>query len=125
VFEVGSDRRVLLMTTGTGAFGLVEPPLTRALFALAWPGGLFSFLFSYIYIYIYLANAFLSRRLNLTAANRIFITELQWNPSVENQAISRAIRLRQKDKVLVTRYVIKDSVEVVSPAYCQSTMFSR
>ncbi|KAF7554933.1 hypothetical protein G7Z17_g2554 [Cylindrodendrum hubeiense] len=62
--------RIMLMTTGTGAFGL-----------------------------------------NLTAANRIFIVELQWNPSVENQAIARAIRLRQKDKVIVTRYMIVNTVE--------------
>ncbi|KAK3315982.1 SNF2 family N-terminal domain-containing protein [Apodospora peruviana] len=62
--------QVLLMTTGTGAFGL-----------------------------------------NLTAANRIFIVEPQWNPSVENQAIARAIRLRQEKEVQVTRYYIKDTVE--------------
>ncbi|GKT95985.1 heterokaryon incompatibility protein [Colletotrichum tofieldiae] len=62
--------RVLIMTTGTGAFGL-----------------------------------------NLTCANRVFIVELQWNPSVENQAIARAIRFGQDQKVLVTRYVIKGTVE--------------
>ncbi|KAJ0336585.1 hypothetical protein COL922a_007794 [Colletotrichum nupharicola] len=50
--------------------------------------------------------------LNLTCANRVFIVELQWNPSVENQAIARAIRFGQGQKVLVTRYVIKDTVEV-------------
>jgi len=50
-------------------------------------------------------------RLNLTAANRIFIVEPQWNPSVENQAIARAIRLRQEKKVIVTRYYIKETVE--------------
>lgn len=44
----------------------------------------------------------------------MFIVELQWNPSVENQAIARAIRLGQGQKVFVTRYVIKDTVEVVS-----------
>ena len=49
--------------------------------------------------------------LNLTAANRIFIVEPQWNPSVENQAIARAIRLRQSKKVLVTRYYIRETVE--------------
>jgi SWI/SNF-related matrix-associated actin-dependent regulator of chromatin subfamily A3 len=64
---------VLLMTTGTGAYGL-----------------------------------------NLTAANRIFIVELQWNPSVERQAIARAIRINQKDKVLVTRYMMLGTVEQVS-----------
>ena len=53
-------------------------------------------------------------RLNLTAANRVFLVEPQWNPSVENQAIARAIRLRQRDKVLVTRYIINETVEEVS-----------
>lgn len=52
--------------------------------------------------------------LNLTCANRVFIVELQWNPAVENQAIARAIRLGQRDKVHVTRYVIKNTVEEVS-----------
>ncbi|KAB5535361.1 SNF2 family domain-containing protein [Coniochaeta sp. 2T2.1] len=68
--EPDSRERVMLMTTGTGAFGL-----------------------------------------NLTAANRIFIVELQWNPTVENQAIARAIRINQSDKVLVTRYKMKGTVE--------------
>ncbi|KAK3395026.1 SNF2 family N-terminal domain-containing protein [Podospora didyma] len=69
-FENDKGVQVLLMTTGTGAFGL-----------------------------------------NLTAANRIFLIEPQWNPSVENQAIARAIRLRQLQEVQVTRYVIKNTVE--------------
>ncbi|KAL2681200.1 hypothetical protein Neosp_008807 [[Neocosmospora] mangrovei] len=70
-FARDDDIPVLIMTTGTGAFGL-----------------------------------------NLTCANRIFIAELQWNPSVENQAIARAIRLGQENEVRVTRYIIKDTVEV-------------
>ncbi|KAI1012883.1 hypothetical protein LB503_001450 [Fusarium chuoi] len=69
-FEKGDETPVLIMTTGTGAFGL-----------------------------------------NLTCANRIFITELQWNPSVENQAISRAIRLGQQSEVRVTRYIVNNTVE--------------
>ncbi|KAJ4267530.1 hypothetical protein NW762_003637 [Fusarium torreyae] len=70
-FESEDEMPVLIMTTGTGAFGL-----------------------------------------NLTCANRIFIAELQWNPSVESQAISRAIRLGQESEVRVMRYVIEDTVEV-------------
>ncbi|KAM0548185.1 hypothetical protein ACHAPJ_009983 [Fusarium lateritium] len=70
-FETDDEMPVLIMTTGTGAFGL-----------------------------------------NLTCANRIFIAELQWNPSVESQAISRAIRLGQESEVQVMRYVIADTVEV-------------
>ncbi|OHE92071.1 SNF2 family domain-containing protein [Colletotrichum orchidophilum] len=69
-FAKDEEKRVLIMTTGTGAFGL-----------------------------------------NLTCANRVFIIELQWNPSVENQAIARAIRFGQGKKVLVTRYIIKSTVE--------------
>ncbi|KAL2798852.1 SNF2 family N-terminal domain-containing protein [Aspergillus keveii] len=61
---------VLIMTTGTGAFGL-----------------------------------------NLQSVNRIFIVEPQWNPSVESQAIARAIRLGQEQRVLVTRYRVKNSIE--------------
>ena len=46
--------------------------------------------------------------------NRVFIVEPQWNPSVESQAIARAIRLGQEQQVLVTRYRVKDSIEEVS-----------
>ncbi|RAR10299.1 dna repair and recombination protein rad5c [Stemphylium lycopersici] len=49
--------------------------------------------------------------LNLATANRVFIVEPQWNPSVENQAIARALRLGQKQPVLVTRYVVEQTVE--------------
>jgi SWI/SNF-related matrix-associated actin-dependent regulator of chromatin subfamily A3 len=72
-FAERDDLPVLIMTTGTGAYGL-----------------------------------------NLTAANRIFIIEPQWNPAVENQAISRAIRLGQAESVQVTRYIIRNTVEQVS-----------
>ncbi|EIT73865.1 helicase-like transcription factor HLTF/DNA helicase RAD5, DEAD-box [Aspergillus oryzae 100-8] len=61
---------VLIMTTGTGAFGL-----------------------------------------NLQSVNRVFIVEPQWNPSVESQAIARAIRLGQEQQVLVTRYRVENSIE--------------
>ncbi|KAM0286603.1 hypothetical protein ACHAO9_008233 [Fusarium lateritium] len=69
-FENEEETPVLIMTTGTGAFGL-----------------------------------------NLTCANRIFIAELQWNPSVESQAISRAIRLGQENEVRVWRYITRGTVE--------------
>ena len=52
-------------------------------------------------------------RLNLTVANRIFILEPQWNPSIEVQAIARAQRMSQKQSVLVTRYVVRGTVEEV------------
>jgi hypothetical protein len=46
--------------------------------------------------------------------NRVFIVEPQWNPSVEDQAISRAIRLGQEKQVLVIRYRVENSIEEVS-----------
>lgn len=49
--------------------------------------------------------------LNLTVASRIHILEPQWNPSVEKQAIGRAMRLGQEKKVTVVRYVVQDTVE--------------
>jgi SWI/SNF-related matrix-associated actin-dependent regulator of chromatin subfamily A3 len=55
----------------------------------------------------------MSSRLNLAMANRVFIVEPQWNPSVENQAVARALRLGQKQTVLVTRYVVEQTVEQV------------
>ncbi|KAJ5195939.1 hypothetical protein N7449_006418 [Penicillium cf. viridicatum] len=49
--------------------------------------------------------------LNLPSVNRVFIVEPQWNPSVEDQAISRAIRLGQEQQVVVIRYCVKNSIE--------------
>ncbi|KAL4928301.1 SNF2 family N-terminal domain-containing protein [Aspergillus undulatus] len=69
-FDGTKDVPVLIMTTGTGAFGL-----------------------------------------NLQSVNRVFIVEPQWNPSVESQAVARAIRLGQKQQVLVTRYRVENSIE--------------
>lgn len=47
-------------------------------------------------------------------ANRVFLVEPQWNPSVEAQAIARAQRLGQSQTVQVTRYVVEKTVEQVS-----------
>ncbi|KAL4936206.1 SNF2 family N-terminal domain-containing protein [Aspergillus oleicola] len=49
--------------------------------------------------------------LNLTMANRVHIIEPQWNPSVEEQAIGRVLRLGQQKRVYVTRYIVKGSME--------------
>lgn len=46
--------------------------------------------------------------------NRVFIVEPQWNPSVETQAIARAIRLGQEQTVSVIRYYVQGSIEEVS-----------
>ena len=81
---------VLLMTTGTGAVGY-DPPAPRLL-----P-----------------ENTDLIARLNLTAANRIHLLEPQWNPSIEEQAIGRALRLGQTRPVTVIRYIVQNTVEEV------------
>ncbi|KAK1851073.1 DNA repair protein rad5 [Colletotrichum chrysophilum] len=49
--------------------------------------------------------------LNLTAANYVHIVEPQWNPSIEEQAIARALRMGQTRNVSVLRYVVQGSVE--------------
>ncbi|KAJ3454414.1 hypothetical protein MRS44_018308 [Fusarium solani] len=49
--------------------------------------------------------------LNLACASRIYLLEPQWNPSIETQAIGRALRLGQTDRVVIVRYIVKDTVE--------------
>ncbi|MDB9786869.1 DEAD/DEAH box helicase [Bacteriovoracaceae bacterium] len=49
--------------------------------------------------------------LNLTAASYIFLMDPWWNPAVESQAIDRAHRIGQKNKLTVYRPIIKDSIE--------------
>jgi SNF2 family DNA or RNA helicase len=51
---------------------------------------------------------------NLTAANYVHIMEPQWNPMVEAQAVDRVHRIGQQQDVLITRYLIKDSIEFAS-----------
>jgi Helicase conserved C-terminal domain len=49
--------------------------------------------------------------LNLQMATRVYINSLQWNASNELQAISRAHRTGQNQKVTVTRLVIEDTID--------------
>ncbi|KAJ4266325.1 hypothetical protein NW762_004309 [Fusarium torreyae] len=49
--------------------------------------------------------------LNLTAANVVHIVEPQWNPSVEDQAVARALRMGQTKEVKIFRYIMKNTVE--------------
>ncbi len=49
--------------------------------------------------------------LNLTAASYIFLMDPWWNPAVESQAIDRAYRIGQENRLTVYRPIIKDSVE--------------
>ncbi|CDF35025.1 unnamed protein product [Chondrus crispus] len=52
-----------------------------------------------------------STGLNLTAANRVFLLDSWWNPTVEEQAIDRAHRIGQRKDVDVVRFKIHNSVE--------------
>ncbi|GLA70717.1 hypothetical protein AtubIFM55763_000889 [Aspergillus tubingensis] len=49
--------------------------------------------------------------LNLSIATRVHIMEPSWNPMVEQQAIGRIVRLGQNRPVVITRYIMKDTVE--------------
>ncbi len=49
--------------------------------------------------------------LNLTAASYIFLMDPWWNPAVERQAIDRAHRIGQENKLTVYRPIIKESIE--------------
>ncbi len=49
--------------------------------------------------------------LNLTAADTIFIFDPWWNASAEAQAIDRAHRFGQKNKVLAYKLIAKDTIE--------------
>lgn len=49
--------------------------------------------------------------LNLTKADYIFILDPWWNPAVENQAISRAHRIGQKNNVNVYRFISQGTIE--------------
>ncbi|KAK8053545.1 hypothetical protein PG996_012846 [Apiospora saccharicola] len=55
----------------------------------------------------------ISCRLNLAASSRIYLLEPQWNPSIEQQAFGRALRLGQTEQVTIIRYIMKDTVEDV------------
>lgn len=49
--------------------------------------------------------------LNLTTANKVFLMDPWWNPSVEDQAVDRVHRLGQKKDVEVIRFVCSGTVE--------------
>lgn len=52
-------------------------------------------------------------RLNLTAANHVFLMEPQWNPMVEDQALDRVHRIGQTKEVTTVRYIVKNTLEKV------------
>jgi SNF2 family DNA or RNA helicase len=49
--------------------------------------------------------------LNLTAASYVYILDPWWNPAAEAQAIDRAHRIGQKNKVFAYKLIAKDTVE--------------
>ncbi|CAD6567877.1 MAG: hypothetical protein ASARMPRED_001174 [Alectoria sarmentosa] len=51
------------------------------------------------------------KRLNLTAANHVFLMEPQWNPMVEDQALDRVYRIGQTKEVTTTRYIVNKTLE--------------
>ena len=51
---------------------------------------------------------------NLSVASRVYILEPQWNPSVEDQAIGRVLRLGQDKQVCIIRYVTSGTIEEAS-----------
>lgn len=49
--------------------------------------------------------------LNLTSADYVFILDPWWNPAAEKQAVARAHRMGQENKVFVYRYIAQDTIE--------------
>ncbi|KAI9705595.1 MAG: hypothetical protein M1836_006351 [Candelina mexicana] len=49
--------------------------------------------------------------LNLTMASRVVCIDLWWNSSVEQQAFCRVFRIGQEKQTVVTRFVVKNSVD--------------
>jgi SNF2 family DNA or RNA helicase len=49
--------------------------------------------------------------LNLTAAQYVFLLDPWWNPAVEAQAIDRAHRIGQTNRVFAYRLIARDTVE--------------
>jgi len=49
--------------------------------------------------------------LNLTKADYVFLLDPWWNPAIEAQAIDRAHRIGQKNKVFTYKFIARDTVE--------------
>ena len=49
--------------------------------------------------------------LNLTRADYVFLLDPWWNPAVEAQAVDRAHRIGQKNKVFTYKFITKNTVE--------------
>lgn len=53
-------------------------------------------------------------RIDFISACHVHILEPQWNPMTEAQAIGRVHRFGQTERVTVTRYIVRKSIDVVS-----------
>jgi SNF2 family DNA or RNA helicase len=49
--------------------------------------------------------------LNLTAADYVFLLDPWWNPAVEAQAIDRAHRIGRENKVIIYKFITRNTVE--------------
>ncbi|WP_459210728.1 DEAD/DEAH box helicase [Aquimarina rhabdastrellae] len=49
--------------------------------------------------------------LNLTEASYVILLDPWWNPFIEKQAIARAHRIGQQNKVIVTKFITKNTIE--------------
>lgn len=49
--------------------------------------------------------------LNLQFAQYLFLFDRWWNPAVEDQAINRVHRIGQREPVIITRFIVKNTVE--------------
>uniref|UniRef100_A0A8C7TUA5 Helicase-like transcription factor n=1 Tax=Oncorhynchus mykiss TaxID=8022 RepID=A0A8C7TUA5_ONCMY len=49
--------------------------------------------------------------INLSAASRVFLMDPAWNPAAEDQCVDRCHRLGQKRDVVITKFIVKGSVE--------------
>ncbi|KAL6355680.1 hypothetical protein LRP88_11284 [Fusarium phalaenopsidis] len=54
-------------------------------------------------------------KIDLVCANSVHIIEPHWNPMAEAQAIDRVHRIGQGQDVDVVRYIMNDSIELVTP----------
>jgi hypothetical protein len=51
--------------------------------------------------------------IDLKVANHVHVLEPQWNPMVEAQAVDRVHRIGQDREVVITRYIVRNSIETV------------
>src|SRR5271170_579301 len=49
--------------------------------------------------------------LNLTAASRVIMVDMWWNPAIEDQAIDRVHRIGQTKRVVVHKLMIRNSID--------------